>query len=113
MIAFDLLTQLRGAGVHLEASDDDKLIAKANAGVLTPGRRSQIAEAKPALLAALDLERRIRRMAQRWRYSAEELAEVLELAKAQPQAWLRAIELDERRFGVGDEIERCPTGVSQ
>lgn len=46
-----------------------------------------------------DLERRICAMAGRWRYTADELAEVLELARHDPGKWSRAIALDERRFG--------------
>lgn len=43
------------------------------------------------------LERRIYRMADRWQYTDDELAEVLALARANPAGWLRAVALDERR----------------
>jgi hypothetical protein len=43
------------------------------------------------------LEPRLRMMAHRWRYSADELAEVLALARMNPDGWLRAVSLDERR----------------
>lgn len=57
---------------------------------------------KPEIIAALSalpagLEQRIRAMAQRWQYSPEELADVLERAQRDPAGWMRAIELDERR----------------
>ena len=45
----------------------------------------------------VELELRLRAMAQRWRYTDDDLAEILNLARANPQAWLRAVALDERR----------------
>ena len=44
-----------------------------------------------------DLEPRIRRMAQRWNYSPDELTDALACARENPAGWLRAVELDERR----------------
>jgi hypothetical protein len=44
-----------------------------------------------------DLEGRIRAMAERWSYSADDLAESLQLARANPIAWARAVERDEQR----------------
>jgi hypothetical protein len=44
-----------------------------------------------------EFEQRIRAMAQRWQYSPEELADVLERAQRDPAGWTRAVELDERR----------------
>jgi len=43
------------------------------------------------------LRRRIERMAQRWRYSTTELAEVMKLARLDPDRWSAAIALDEER----------------
>jgi hypothetical protein len=58
----------------------------------------------PNLTLAPDLERRIRAMAKRWRYTDAELAEVLALARENPAGWLRAVALDERRE---DEFRRA------
>ena len=52
---------------------------------------------------APDLERRIRTMARRWRYTETELLEVLALAADDPPRWLLAVNLDERKFGGGEE----------
>lgn len=46
---------------------------------------------------APDLERRIRLMAHRWHYSADELVDVLERARLDPAGWLRAVAVDECR----------------
>jgi hypothetical protein len=43
------------------------------------------------------LEARMRAMAWRWRCTADELAEVLELARRNHEGWLLAVALDERR----------------
>lgn len=51
----------------------------------------------PKLNFSPDLERRIRVMGQRWRYSYEELADVLIRARRNPSDWARAVALDERR----------------
>lgn len=50
-----------------------------------------------------ELERRIRTMARRWRYSETDLAEVLALAADDSPRWLVAVNLDERKFGAGEE----------
>jgi hypothetical protein len=50
-----------------------------------------------------ELERRIRTMARRWRYTEAELHEVLALAADDPARWLLAVNLDERKFGTGEE----------
>lgn len=57
---------------------------------------SQFSETPPAALNP-DLERRIRAMARRWRYSDAELADVLQRARANPAGWLRAVTRDEER----------------
>ena len=36
-------------------------------------------------------------MAGRWRYTPDDLAEVLDLARADPDKWTRAVSLDESR----------------
>lgn len=101
--AFDLLRQLHALDITLEAGAGGKLIAKASKDKLTMQWREQIADLKPALLAALDLDRRIHTMAKRWAYSDAELDEVLSLTWADPEAWLRAVALDELRFGQGEQ----------
>lgn len=44
-----------------------------------------------------NLGRRIRSMAGRWRYSTTDLNEVLDLAREDPEKWVLAVALDERR----------------
>lgn len=44
-----------------------------------------------------ELESAIRRMAKRWQYSDEELADVLQRAANDPDSWRRAVAADERR----------------
>ena len=53
-----------------------------------------------------ELEQRIRIMARRWRYNETDLIEVLELAARDPYRWLLAVNLDERKFGTGEEWPR-------
>ena len=43
----------------------------------------------------MTLDLRIRLMAQRWRYSPEDLAEALASAASDPDGWLAAVEVDE------------------
>jgi hypothetical protein len=45
------------------------------------------------------LEPRIRAMAARWQYTAEDLHDTLRRARLDPEGWERAIALDERKFG--------------
>jgi hypothetical protein len=45
--------------------------------------------------AALALERRVRAMASRWRYSPADLRDALDAARAEPAAWLAAVAWDE------------------
>jgi len=47
-----------------------------------------------------ELERRIRRMAQRWAYTPTETQDVLERARANPIGWLSAVAYDEEREAV-------------
>lgn len=49
-----------------------------------------------------ELERRIRTMARRWRYTEADLSDALERARADPVRWLMAVDLDERKFGQGE-----------
>jgi hypothetical protein len=51
----------------------------------------------PEQIFSPELARRIRAMARRWQYSETELAEVLNRARVNPEAWLGAVTLDERR----------------
>lgn len=44
-----------------------------------------------------ELRRRIEAMAARWRYSPDEIQDVLSRAQRDPAAWLRAVETDEGR----------------
>lgn len=44
---------------------------------------------------ALDLERRILAMAERWNYSGDELALALEAARQDPDGWRRVVDLDD------------------
>lgn len=56
-----------------------------------------------------DLERRIRTMGRRWRYTDAELTEVMDLARADPEKWARAVALDERREGHFRAAGRLPS----
>lgn len=91
-----LLAEIQAAGLHLTLRPGGKVNA-APIERLTPELRERIVTHKPALLAALDLERRIRAMATRWQYTPADLTEVLELARQNPAKWLAAVALDERR----------------
>lgn len=65
---------------------------------------SQDSQQSPVNFALpVQLEMRIRTMAKRWRYTDEDLVEVLALAKADPHGWLLTVNSDERRFGTGTE----------
>ena len=67
----------------------------------TVATSATVGKANPIL--APKLERRIRAMARRWRYTDHDLRDVLELAAADPTTWLLAVDLDERRFGTSME----------
>jgi hypothetical protein len=90
-----LLADLRAAGLSLTPTPDGRVNVTPRER-LTPSLRGRILDNKPALLAALDLERRIRDMAQRWRYSPDDLTETLEAARQDPARWLTCVAADER-----------------
>ena len=94
-----LLADLRAAGLSLTPAPDGRVTVTTREG-LTSVLRGRILNNKPALLAALDLERRIRGMAKRWRYSAEDLTETLEAAQQDPAQWLTCVAADERLAGL-------------
>lgn len=54
------------------------------------------------------LERRILAMARRWRYSDDDLADVLALARRNPEKWRSAVALDERREAEFRECNLLP-----
>lgn len=96
--ALELLAELHRSGLRL-TPDGDHHLRVAPAEKLTPALRQRIVAVKPDLIAALrqqaDLERRVRAMAKRWRYTHEELAETLDLAARDPHRWLAACAADE------------------
>jgi len=107
-----LLACLQTAGLTVSRNGDQLIVAPR--GRLTDELRHAIRAAKPKLLWALtpdrgitpapvrtslELEQRIRIMARRWGYSAEELAEALAGAQSDPEGWLAWTERDERDFG--------------
>jgi hypothetical protein len=93
--AMSLLAVLRSAGLSLEARDGGTVRVRPSE-LLTPERRHAILSNKGAILAALELTRRVRAMAARWQYAADELTEALESSFANPAAWLLAVEADEK-----------------
>jgi hypothetical protein len=94
-IAFGLLLDLRAAGLYLKPAGKRIRVAPANR--VTPEVRLRILKHKQELLAALDLECRIRAMAQRWQCTDNTLGVVLERARRNPAGWARAVALDECR----------------
>lgn len=91
-----LLANLQTAGLVLSPGAAGRLRVTP-ADKVTPELRARILARKPALLAALDLQRRIRAMAQRWAYDADDLAYALESARENPAGWLACVVDDERR----------------
>ena len=51
-----------------------------------------------------DLQRRIRAMGERWRYTADDLEMVLGWASEDPAAWCLAVQHDEAIHGVGPRL---------
>jgi hypothetical protein len=113
MEATSLLTCLHTAGLTITRTGDQLVVAPRER--LTDDLRNAIRDAKPQLLSVLapnpslgqrpgptshNLEQRIRLMAKRWGYSAEELAEALAGAKSDSQGWLVWTERDELDFGA-------------
>lgn len=94
--AMHLLMDLRLRGIEVTAPGDGKVLLRSPAGIDSQ-TKAQVAANKSALLAALSLETRLHAMAQRWRYTGDDLAEVLVLAAADSAAWTLAVALDERR----------------
>jgi hypothetical protein len=93
-----LLAELRREGLSL-TPDGDQHLRIAPPERLTPALRQRIVAAKPELLAALrlhgELVRRVRAMAARWGYSAEDLQWALDDASRRPDAWLACCATDE------------------
>lgn len=98
-----LLRRLRDAGLSLEAGSSSTLRVRPRA-LLTPEHRQAILSEKQSILAALNLEQRINAMAARWRYAPEELNEALTQAGANPEAWLRAVEDDEKQAALSVQV---------
>lgn len=97
-----LLKRLRANGFWLEPDLARGCIVFRPASELTDGLRDLIREHKEALIELLtalppELESRICAMAERWRYSNEELADVLQWARLDPAGWRRVVELDEKQ----------------
>lgn len=61
--------------------------------------RGRVRYRRKEIIEQLWLEQRIRAMAARWGYSAEEVAEALAGAQSDPKSWLAWTEGDERDFG--------------
>lgn len=106
-----LLVSLQTAGFRVSRIGDKVRVEPRDR--LTDELRNAIRAAKPKLLSALtqvsdanrspvptipDLAQRIRLMARRWGYSAQELAEALTGAQSDPLGWLAWTERDERDF---------------
>lgn len=100
--ADEVLTSLRNQGLHLSVATDGRLLVAPKAAI-TPAHEVQIRAHKLALLVALaaeardfeGLERRVRAMAERWSYTAEDLAWALEDARRNPAGWRMCCEADE------------------
>ncbi len=108
-----LLSQLKSGGFTLSRQGDQLVVVPRE--LLTDDLRNCIRNNKSALLSVLaeadnahsetdgrgipDLDRRIRSLAERWQYSADELAEALAGAKSDPLGWLLWTEREERNFG--------------
>jgi len=98
-----LLTKLIDAGLSVSREGDHLIVAPRDR--LTDELRATIRQRKDELLTALSpaekpsLDDRIRKMAQRWGYSTDELQEALAGTQSDPQGWMAWTERDEREFG--------------
>ena len=101
-----LLAELRAAGFDVRRADRDRSrLSVTPGGNLTETQKARITTGKSALIAALDaegrlwrdLDRRIRKMGERWGYSPEDLTEALGASRMNPAGWLLALECDEER----------------
>ena len=107
----ELLASLRGLGLHL-ATCGDGLINAGPRDRVTEQVRSRIHENKPALLRLLECELcdhanlvgRIRAMAERWRYTEEDLGWAIEASRLDPPGWITLCEFDE---GMADRASRA------
>lgn len=111
-MATPLLARLRDAGLSVSRNGDQLVVVPRQR--LTDDLRAAIRNEKMELLAALeneqvlpDLETRIRTMAKRWGFSAEELADELARASNDPTRALLWVEHDESRFGDGETLNVC------
>lgn len=115
-----LLAELRAKGLRLTPQPDGR-VHVAPRELLTAELRARIVAAKPGLHAVLEaerhaageLERRIREMATRWKYDADDLAEALAGARANPAGWLAAVEQDERMHELSRRAGRLGLQVRQ
>ena len=97
-----LLADLRAQGLRLSTSVDNRLLVSPR-GAVTTALDERIRAGRHELLKALDVERRqreelqqrIREMAARWRYSADELADAMAASEQDPAAWRELCDRDE------------------
>lgn len=102
-----LLAELRAAGFDVRRRDRGRLTVTPGEN-LTASQRARIVTGKSELLAALeaesllwsDLDQRLRQMANRWQYSAEDLVEALTAARSNLAGWLLAVDADEQAAGL-------------
>jgi hypothetical protein len=103
MNALALLTKIRNRGIQLAITDNGRLRIEAPEGMLSSEIRQWFQQRKPELVAALSLETRIRRMAARWQFTPEELAEELARAAKDPARSLAWVAWDEHWTGGGTD----------
>lgn len=109
----DIIRQVSADGVTLKVTPAGTLKATGNQAAID--RWVPVLKAcKPDIIAELtrlpsSLEQRIRAMAHRWRYSPEELADVIERARRDPAGWLRAVALDEQQEATFRERGLLPS----
>jgi len=95
--AIALVLELRDAGMTVELEDEHIIVAPRER--ITEQLRGRVRRHRQELIDQLRLEQRIRAMAERWGYTAEELDEELIRAAAGPAKSLLWVERDERVYG--------------
>lgn len=104
----ELIRELRAAGMTVELAADRIVVAPRER--ITEQLRTRLKFRRQEALEHLLLEQRIKDMARRWQYSADELTESLTAAAIDPDGWRQWVAHDEQQCAISGSVFAIATG---